>query len=103
MDGKILNVVKEMKRPAAVAVFGDWAAVAEIQGRVSLLDKEGKTVATLGANDVKAQTATNKIKPADWRTGILTAPHGLDFDSHGNLFVTEYSIYGRVVRYNLAK
>jgi len=103
IDGEIVNIVKEMKRPAAVAVFGDWAAIAEIQGRISLLDKEGKTVATLGANDVEAQTATNKVKPADWRTGILTAPHGLDFDSHGNLFVTEYSIYGRVVRYNLAR
>lgn len=103
IDGKVLNVVKEMKRPAAVAVHGDWAAIAEIEGRVSLLDKEGRTVLQLGANEVKAQTATNKVKPADWRTGILTAPHGLDFDSHGNLFVTEYNVYGRVVRYNLAK
>ncbi len=103
IDGKVLNVVKEMKRPAAVAVHGDWAAIAEIEGRVSLLDKAGKTVLQLGANSVKAQTATNKVKPADWRTGILTAPHGLDFDSDGNLFVTEYNVYGRVVRYNLAK
>lgn len=103
IDGKVLSVVKEMKRPAAVAVYKDWAAIAEIEGRVSLLDKEGKTVATIGANDVKAQTATNKVKPADWRTGILTAPHGLDFDRQGNLFVTEYSVYGRVVRYNLAR
>jgi len=103
IDGKVLSVIKEMKRPAAVAVYKDWAAIAEIEGRVSLLDKEGKTVATVGANDVKAQTATNKVKPADWRTGILTAPHGLDFDSRGNLFVTEYSVYGRVVRYNLTR
>jgi hypothetical protein len=103
IDGNVLNVVKEMKRPAAVAVFGEWAAIAEIEGRVSLLDKEGKTVLQLGANDVKAQTATNKVKPADWQTGILTAPHGLDFDSHGNLFVTEYNVYGRVVRYDLAR
>lgn len=103
IDGEVLNVVKEMKRPAAVAVHGDLAAIAEIEGRVSLLDKDGNTVLQLGANDVKAQTATNKVKPADWRTGILTAPHGLDFDSHGNLFVTEYNVYGRVVRYDLAK
>lgn len=103
LDGQVLNVIKEMKRPAAVAVHGDLAAIAEIEGRVSLLDKQGRTVATLGANDVKGQTATNKVKPADWRPGILTAPHGLDFDSHGNLFVTEYNVYGRVVRYNLIR
>lgn len=103
LDGKVLNVIQEMKRPAAVAVHGDLAAIAEIEGRVSLLDREGRTVATLGANDVKGQTATNKVKPADWRPGILTAPHGLDFDSHGNLFVTEYNVYGRVVRYNVRR
>ena len=103
IDGKVLNVVKEMKRPAAVAVHGDLAAIAEIEGRVSLLDKAGNTVLQLGANEMKAQTATNKVKPTDWRTGVLTAPHGLDFDSHGNLFVTEYNVYGRVVRFDLAK
>jgi hypothetical protein len=103
IDGKVLSVVKEMKRPAAVTIFRDWAAIAEIEGRVSLIDKDGMTVATLGANDVQAQTATNKVKPSEWRTGILMAPHGLDFDSHGNLFVSEYNLYGRVVRYNLAK
>ena len=103
IDGEVLSIVQEMKRPAAVAVFGDLAAIAEIEGRVSLLDKEGRTVETLGANEVKGQTATNKVKPADWRTGILTAPHGVDFDSSGNLFVTEFNVYGRVVRYNAAK
>ena len=103
IDGKVLNVVKEMKRPAAVAVHGDLAAIAEIEGRISLLDKEGNTVLLLGANDVKAQTATNQVKPADWRIGILTAPHGVDFDSQGNLFVTEFNVYGRVVRYDLVK
>lgn len=100
LDGEVLGVIPDMKRPAAVAVFGDWAAVAEIEGRVSLIDKEGKTVKTLGANDVKEQTATNLVKPADWRTGILTAPHGLDFDADGNLFVTEFNTYGRVLRYD---
>ena len=65
------------------------------------VDKEGKTVQTLGQNDVKEQTATNKVKPTDWRNGILTAPHGLDFDDKGNLYVTEFNEFGRVVRYDL--
>jgi hypothetical protein len=100
LDGKVLNVVQQMRRPAAVAVWGDLAAIAEIEGRVSLLDKEGRTVLTLGENTVKEQTATNQVKPADWRAGIFTAPHGVDFDQHGNVFVTEFIQFGRVVRYN---
>jgi hypothetical protein len=100
LDGEVLSIVPDMKRPAAIVVFGDWAVVAEIEGRVSLLDKEGKTVKTLGANMVKEQTATNKVAPADWKNGILTAPHGIDFDRDGNLFVTEFNMYGRVLRYD---
>ena len=100
LEGEVLQVIPDMKRPAAIVVFGDWAAVAEIEGRVSLLDKEGKTVRTLGENDKKEQTATNQVKPAEWRTGILTAPHGLDFDVDGNLFVTEFNQYGRALRYD---
>jgi hypothetical protein len=33
IEGEVLNVVKEMNRPAAVAVHGDLAAIAEIEGR----------------------------------------------------------------------
>ncbi len=100
LTGEVLGVTPEMKRPAAAAVFGEWAAIAEIEGRVSLLDKAGKTVITLGSNPVKEQTATNKVKPSEWKTGILTAPHGIAFDHEGNLFVTEFNEYGRVLRYN---
>lgn len=100
IDGKVLGVTPNMKRPAAIAVFGEWAAVAEIEGRVSLIDKDGKTVVTLGENKIKEQTATNQVKPADWRTGILTAPHGIDFDKDGNILVTEFNRFGRVLRYD---
>lgn len=102
LDGEVLSVVPDMKRPAAIVTFGDLAAVAEIEGRVSLLDKDGKTVKTLGENLIKEQTATNKVKPADWRTGVLTAPHGIAFDRDGNLYVTEFNEFGRVVRYDRA-
>lgn len=100
LDGEVLSIVPDMKRPAAVAVFGDWAAVAEIEGRVSLVDKEGKTVKTLGENSVKEQTATNKVPPADWKNGVLTAPHGIDFDKNGDILVSEYNLFGRVLRYD---
>lgn len=102
MEGEVLGTVADMKRPAAVVISGEWAVVGEIEGRVSLIDKQGKTVQTIGHNTVAEQTATNKVKPEDWRTGILTAPHGVAFDSQGNLYVTEYNLYGRVLRYNRA-
>jgi hypothetical protein len=103
LDGKILGETPDMLRPAAVVVRGDYAAVGEILGRVSFLDKEGKIVKSIGTNPIKEQTATNKVKPEDWKPGILTAPHGIAFGPNGDLLVTEYNVYGRVVRYAIEK
>jgi hypothetical protein len=102
LDGKFLGVVaSDILRPAAVAIRGDYAAIAEIKGQVTLLDKEGKVVAKFGTNTVPEESATNKVEPAKWRLGIFNAPHGIAFNDHGDIFVAEYTVYGRVHRFNL--
>ena len=101
LDGEFLGVIaKDMLRPAAVAVSGDYAVVGEIAGRITLLDKEGKVAAQFGANDHAEETANAKTEPDKWRTGVVTAPHGVAFDAKGNVYVAEYNIYGRVHRFN---
>jgi WD40 repeat protein len=99
LDGELLGIAENLKRPAAAVIQGNLAIVAEIEGRVSFLDKELKTVRTLGENSVKEHTATNQVPPEKWIPGELMAPHGLDFAPDGDLLVTEYSRFGRVVRY----
>ena len=102
LDGKFLGVyAKDLMKPAAVAIHGDYAAIGEIQGRVTVLDKEGKVVAQFGLTDKPEEAGTNKTEPARWRSGVVTAPHGIAFNQHGDLFVAEYNIYGRVHRFNL--
>jgi hypothetical protein len=101
LDGEFLGVIAaDLLRPAAVAVHGDYAAVGEIAGRITLLDKAGKVAAQFGANDHADEVANNKTEPDKWRAGVVTAPHGVAFDAHGNVFVAEYNIYGRVHRFN---
>lgn len=101
LDGRMLGVVNnEMLRPAAVAIHGDYAAVGEIKGRVALLDKSGKVVLKLGYNEIPEDRENNKTAPNRWRLGVFTAPHGVAFNAAGDLFVSEYSIYGRVHRFN---
>jgi len=100
LDGKFLGVVaQDMLLPAAVAIYGDYAAIGEIKGRVTILDKAGKVVVTIGTNDRADEVGTNKTEPAKWRPGIVTAPHGVAFDANGNLFCSEYSLFGRVHRF----
>ena len=100
IDGEFLGVVAtDLLAPAAITVQGDYALVGEIRGAVSVLDKEGKTVARLGLNTEKGETGTNATPPAKWRLGFVTAPHGVGFNGAGDIFVAEYSTTGRVHRF----
>ncbi|RDV27598.1 hypothetical protein DXV75_04920 [Alteromonas aestuariivivens] len=102
LDGTLIGVyADELRRPSSVAFYNDIAAIAEISGRVSLLDKAGNTVKTLGTNDVDDEINTNNTSPEKWREGVFTAPHGITFDANGNLFITEWNLWGRIVRYDL--
>jgi hypothetical protein len=101
IDGEFLGVVaKDLLAPAAIAVQGDYALVGEIRGAVSVLDKEGKVVARLGHNTTPGETGNNKLEPAKWRPGFVTAPHGVAFNAAGDIFVSEYNQFGRVHRFN---
>lgn len=102
LDGSLIGVYAEnLRRPSSVDFRGDIAAVAEISGRVSLIDKAGKTVKTLGTNDIAEEVNTNMTGPDKWREGVFTAPHGITYDQNGNLFISEWNHWGRIVRYDL--
>ncbi len=104
LEGKFLGVyAKDVLRPAAVAVHGDLAVTGEIKGRATLYDKNGKVVAQLGHNTKPGETATNRLAPAKWRPGFFSAPHGVAFNAAGDLFVAEYTVFGRIHRFNAKK
>ncbi|MBI5773520.1 MAG: hypothetical protein HZA89_07225 [Verrucomicrobia bacterium] len=101
LDGELLGVIAtDMLMPAAVAIHGDYAAIGEIKGQVTLLDKAGKVAAKFGTNGNADEVGNNKTEPAKWRPGFVTAPHGVAFNAHGDVFVSEYSLFGRVHRFN---
>ena len=100
-DGDLLGVVAtNLLSPAAITVQGDYALIGEIRGAVSVLDKEGNTVARLGLNTTPGETGNNNLEVAKWRPGFVTAPHGVAFNTAGDIFVSEYNKFGRVHRWN---
>ena len=102
LEGEFIGVFAEgLRRPSSASFFGDYVCIAEIAGRVSVLDKNGLTVATLGTNESKGEINTNKVEPPLWHDGIVTAPHGITFTSTGDILVTEWNKTGRVLRWNL--
>jgi hypothetical protein len=100
LDGELLGVVaQDLLLPAAIVISGDYAIVGELKGQVSVLDKAGKVVSRFGTN-TEPGAGTNQLKPEQWRPGIFTAPHGVAVNGHGDLFVSEFNLYGRVLRFN---
>lgn len=102
LDGSVIGVIqdKDLRRPSSASFHGDLVCIAEIAGRVTVLDKDGKTVAQLGTNDTPGQTNTPKVKPADWKDNVVTSPHGITFDGKGNILECEWNEFGRVLRWN---
>ncbi len=101
LEGEMLGeIATDLFMPAAAVVQGDYLAVGEIKGRITIFDKENKVVARLGENPNPAEVGTNKIEPAQWRPGIVNAPHGVAFNARGDLFVSEYSVHGRVLKFS---
>jgi hypothetical protein len=101
LDGELVGVIATgLRNPSSASFNGDYVCIAEIAGRVSVWDKEGKMVAALGTNDTPGQTNTPKVPPADWRDNVVTSPHGITFDAKGNILETEWNQFGRVLRWN---
>ena len=90
-----------LRRPCALTFHGENCAVAELEARVVVLDADGKEAAVLGDNPNKKQWANFKVPAAEMSEGIFTAPHGLSYDSEGNLYVQDWNATGRVTKLSL--
>jgi hypothetical protein len=100
LDGEFLGVVNgELLLPAAVTIDGDHAVVGELNGRVTILDRAGAVVNRLGTNTAEG-IGTNHVPPGEWRTGYVIAAHGVATNAEGDVFVSEFSTFGRVHKFD---
>lgn len=103
-DGNLVRVlVRNLRMPAAAHVRGDYVAIAELQGRVTILGRDNAIVAQLGDNPREAQRANFALEPAEWTEGICNSPHAVAFDRAGNLVVSEWSKAGRLLKFALLR
>jgi hypothetical protein len=96
-DGKFVgHVTQHMRRPCQVSFHGDNAIVSELQGRVTVLDKNNVPVAFLGDNPDKSQWAGYKLDPHDISATVFSAAHGCYIDNGGNIYVSDWNKTGRI-------
>ena len=101
LDGEFLGVVNDdLLLPAALAIDGDNVIVAELNGRVTILDKAGKAVMHVGTNTAEG-IGSNRVPPEQWRTGYVDrARTAWPRTREGDVFVAEFSTFGRVHKFD---
>ena len=104
LEGNFVKVIqKNLRMPAAVHIRGEYAVFPELQGRVTVLDKEGSIAAQVGDNPNEKQRANYPLPPDQWKDGICNSPHGASIDADGNLIVSEWSQFGHLHKFVLEK
>lgn len=104
LDGNFVRVIqKDLRMPAAVHIRGDYAVFPELQGRVTVLDKNGAIVAQVGDNPDPKQRANFALPQDQWKDGICNSPHGASIDKNGNLIVSEWSKFGHLHKFSRVK
>lgn len=100
LDGKFIRVIqKDLRMPAAVHIRGDHAVFPELQGRVTVLNRDGSIAAQVGDNPDPKQRANYGLPPEQWKDGTCNSPHGASIDKDGNLIVSEWSQFGHLHKF----
>ncbi len=99
LDGAHLQTLSGFGLPANLDLRGDLLVVPELLGRISIVDRQGTSLAVLG-DDRQRIEADNKFAirqhPDQWIDRKFVHPHDACFDQDGNILVAEWVAGGRV-------
>ncbi|MGV3486349.1 MAG: hypothetical protein ACO1RT_18160 [Planctomycetaceae bacterium] len=105
LDGKYQRTIEGFGLPANADTYQDLMVIPELVARLSILDKDLKTIATIGDDrerimeDNKANKGfTIRGDESKWQQGKFVHPHDACFDKVGNLFVAEWVATGRITK-----
>jgi hypothetical protein len=99
LDGKFVKTISlHLRRPCQICFHGDFAVVSELEGRVTILDRDNTPVAFLGDNPQKTQWANYSLKPEDIAPTTFSAAHGCYIDKGASIYVSDWNQAGRVTK-----
>ncbi|MCP4886323.1 MAG: hypothetical protein GY904_06890 [Planctomycetaceae bacterium] len=105
LEGTYKKTVDGFGLPANIDTMGDLMLVPELVACVSLLDRDHKTIATIGADQQRIledkQTSkgfTIRTDENRWQQGKFVHPHDACFDLNGDIYVAEWVATGRITK-----
>jgi hypothetical protein len=99
LDGHLIGLIQgDLRRPSNFGQRGTDIVVADLEGRVTILDKNNDVVTHLGDNTDPAKRAQNGVPPEQWVDGQFISPHCARWDSEGNLYVLDWVSNGRITK-----
>ena len=99
LDGEfIAEVVTGLGMPTSVAIQGDYVSVPDLHGRVVILDKTNTIMAVLGHNADRKMGRNYNVPQDKWVEGVFSGTHGSYWDQHGNLYVQDWNVSGRIMK-----
>ncbi len=105
LDGEYKKTVDGFGLPANIDTMGDLMLVPELVACVSLLDRNHKTIATIGADQQriledkqKSKGFTIRTDENRWQQGKFVHPHDACFDLNGDIYVAEWVATGRITK-----
>lgn len=98
LDGEFVREVRDgMLRPCNVCALDEgMLAVADLVGRVTILDAKDRPILVLGDAAAAEKKATNQVDAELWKPDVFFAPHSVCADGLGNLYVMDWNVHGRV-------
>jgi len=99
LDGKPLGiVVNEVRRPCSVHQAGDRTVIADLAGRITVLDRKLKILGQLGDNPDPNRRAQNGVPRDQWKDGEFLSPHNAHLAPNGDLYVLDWNYLGRITK-----
>jgi hypothetical protein len=98
-DGRyVRTVTQHLRRPCQVSFHEDYALVSELEGRVTILDRDNVPVAFVGDNPQKSQWARFELDPRAINAAVFSAAHGCFIDPEANVYVSDWNQIGRLTK-----
>ena len=99
LEGNHLGVIEGFfRRPCKVHGRGSDLVVADLAGRVTILDGNDELVTHLGDNPDPGKRARNDVAKTEWVDGHFLSPHAAAWDAEGNLYVMDWNRHGRITK-----